>query len=489
MSNAMSSAKDFDKKYVTYEDFGAIGDGKQDDMEAIVRAHNYANEHGLPVRAKDSATYYIGGKNLTALIRTDVNFGKAHFILDDRELEDIRQNIFRIEPTYPSYTPDLKSLSKDQKKVNFPHEGMTYVRVFNDNHKIFIRYGGNTNNGTATTDAFMIDAEGNILTDLDWDYPEITRATARRIDETPLTVKGGIFTTIANQQESFYKYHGRNINILRSNTTIKGITHYVTGEGDHGAPYSGFLSVGETYNVKLKDCLLTPHFIYWTQGNGMMVPMGTYDINTGASLSVTLDGIRQTIDIMDRRYWGLMGSNFCKDFVMKDCEMSRFDAHMGVTNAKIIRSKLGHQCLNLIGHGKFLIEDSEAFGNAFINLRGDYGCIFDGSVKIKNCVWTPGGNGSSMIAAGNGGTHDFGYECRMPHSIEIDGLTVRDGETDPEKQFYILPDYDKTFGEEKPFPYIPTKKLKISGLKAESGRSFEVCARPEEYPDLAVVQK
>ena len=30
MSNAMSSAKDFDKKYVTYEDFGAIGDGKQE---------------------------------------------------------------------------------------------------------------------------------------------------------------------------------------------------------------------------------------------------------------------------------------------------------------------------------------------------------------------------------------------------------------------------------------------------------------------------
>ena len=48
------------KTWITYEDFGAVGDGVHDDMEAIVRAHDYANECGLPVRAKDSATYYIG---------------------------------------------------------------------------------------------------------------------------------------------------------------------------------------------------------------------------------------------------------------------------------------------------------------------------------------------------------------------------------------------------------------------------------------------
>ena len=48
-----------DKKFVSYEDFGAVGDGIHDDLPAIVEAHRYANEQGLPVRARDGAIYYI----------------------------------------------------------------------------------------------------------------------------------------------------------------------------------------------------------------------------------------------------------------------------------------------------------------------------------------------------------------------------------------------------------------------------------------------
>jgi FHS family L-fucose permease-like MFS transporter len=46
-------------KVVTYEEFGAKGDGRTDDRSAIVRAHAAANERGARVRAKDGATYYL----------------------------------------------------------------------------------------------------------------------------------------------------------------------------------------------------------------------------------------------------------------------------------------------------------------------------------------------------------------------------------------------------------------------------------------------
>ena len=45
-----------EKKYVTYEEFGAVGDGKTDDYAAICKAHSYANENGLPVKANGNAT-------------------------------------------------------------------------------------------------------------------------------------------------------------------------------------------------------------------------------------------------------------------------------------------------------------------------------------------------------------------------------------------------------------------------------------------------
>jgi hypothetical protein len=42
-----------EQKYLTYEQFGAVGDGVTDDMPAIVACHNYANEKNLPVRANN----------------------------------------------------------------------------------------------------------------------------------------------------------------------------------------------------------------------------------------------------------------------------------------------------------------------------------------------------------------------------------------------------------------------------------------------------
>ena len=77
-----------DKKFVTYEDFGAVGDGLTDDFAAICRAHDYANENGLPVKANGEKTYYVcnpvvDGEMRSAYIKTDVDWGSAKFIIDD----------------------------------------------------------------------------------------------------------------------------------------------------------------------------------------------------------------------------------------------------------------------------------------------------------------------------------------------------------------------------------------------------------------------
>lgn len=48
---------------ISYQDFGARGDGKTDDLPAIVATHAFANAHGLKVKAADNAVYYLGGRN------------------------------------------------------------------------------------------------------------------------------------------------------------------------------------------------------------------------------------------------------------------------------------------------------------------------------------------------------------------------------------------------------------------------------------------
>jgi hypothetical protein len=487
-----------EKTYLTYEEFGAVGDGVHDDFEAIIATHNAANERNLPVRANDGATYYIGGKNAHATVKTSVNFGKAKFMIDDRNVEDRTSHVFIVESDYKPYEIEISSLKKTDKKVNFPHEGNAYVKVINDDHKMFIRRGLNLNAGVGARDVFLVDAEGNILTDIDWNFEKVTRAFAKCIDDEPIIIEGGIFTTIANEAESFYNYHNRGFSIRRANVKVRDFTHYVTGEGSHGAPYGGFVTVGETAHVTIENSIFTPRFIFFTPSKipGKGVAMGSYDISLGESIDVKLIGVCQTVNVKDQRYWGIFTSNFCKDLYFENCMLSRFDAHQGVTNVTIKNSVFGHQCINLIGHGKAIIENCHIYGRRLSDLRFDYGSIWDGDIIVKNLNWHPSGNPEwlSLITATNTGNHDFGYECCMPKTVTVDGLTVHDEEC-PDTKFYILPDYDiiRWFAlpewdnpEGKPFPYKPTEKLVLKNVKFMSGREYKALEKEELYPGIVI---
>ncbi len=473
------------EKYVSYEDFGAVGDGVTDDMPAIVKAHAYANENALPVRARDGAVYYIGGKKLTAVIKTDVDFGEAKFIIDDRELESITANVFHIASDFPSYTPAISKLSAGQGHIDFPHRGRTYVRVYNAEKRIFRRKGENANNGVDATDCFVVDGNGNIENEINWDYPTVSRAIAKCIEDTPITVKGGIFITVANRWERVYSYHARGFLINRSSVTLSGLTHLLEGEGEDGAPYAGFLSVSEAVDVTIEDTLLTPHKTYMTKDSNppfYVNRMGTYELNFTASINVRLIRVRQTRDIVDTRYWGLIGTNYSKEIYIENCEMSRFDAHMGVSGATIKNSKIGHQCLSLIGYGEFYIENSFVLGHSFINLRGDYGSIWRGSITVKDCTWKPLGKGEmTIINADNAGDHDFGYECVMADEIVIDGLKVLDSEVNVGAKLYVLPDYDRSFKEGKPYPYRTARRLVARGITTECERKALPYLNKEQY--------
>ena len=79
-----------------YENFGAKGDGETDDLEAIIKTHEYANKNRIPVIANNSAIYKISGKGKPVIIQTNTDFGNAEFIIDDRSVENREMHVFEI---------------------------------------------------------------------------------------------------------------------------------------------------------------------------------------------------------------------------------------------------------------------------------------------------------------------------------------------------------------------------------------------------------
>ena len=164
-------------RYVTYERFGAVGDGVHDDLEAIVKAHAAANEWKLPVKAGSGKTYFIGGGAAVAEIRTDVDWGDACFIIDDRDCEMLQQPIFTVVSDSESREiPSVKSLRKGQENLGVKLRHRSLVVVQDSTQRVYIRKGKNQNSGTPKREIILVEPSGAIDpgTALVWDYDRIT---------------------------------------------------------------------------------------------------------------------------------------------------------------------------------------------------------------------------------------------------------------------------------------------------------------------------
>lgn len=483
---------------VRYSDLGAKGDGITDDIDVIAATHAFANLQGLPVKADAGATYYIGGQERTVVIQTDTDFGTAAFIIDDTEVKNRTAAIFTVSSGLkPFKLATISSIKRNQQKIELPPlPGRCLISVTNSNVKQYIRFGLNQNNGSSQTDLFIVDKNGKVDMNapIIWDFEQVTDITALPIDENLLKITGGRFTTIANKAESKSTYYNRGISIRRSHVLVEGLKHYIEGEGDHGAPYGGFINIGNCADVTVKNTILTGHKTYNTIGAaGKPVSMGTYDLSVNRAVNVSFLNCSQTNDIDDNRYWGILGSNFCKNLLYDHCTLSRFDAHQGVANATIRNSTLGHMGVNAIGSGLLTIENSTIRGRSFVNLRPDYGSTWQGELVIRNCIFVPAGGkplSASLISGSYSGQHNFGYTCYMPERITIENLKIDDSSHPDNYQGpAIFANFnpqmtDNTYKEE--FPYVKTKVVILRNVTTTSKKVLRISDNPFMFRDVRV---
>ena len=471
--------------FISYEDFGAVGDGVTDDSKAIKEAHDQQKETGKPIFAREDATYYIGKNAKVSRIGNDVDWSTAHFIIDDSELKSAGSNIFTIPAASKSSSikNDLKKVAAGAESLGVTLTAKSMVTITNDGVKQYIRKGANQDAGSSQKEVIICNEDGTVdpSTPVIWDFKKVTSATAVPVDDPVIIVRGGIFTTIANQAASNYTYYNRGIEIQRSNAVIRDVAHYITGEGDTGAPYNGFLMISNTYNLTVMDTILTPHKTYYTQGTGGFTPMGSYDCQVTSSIGLNFVNVIQSRSINDMLYWGTFASNYSRNITFDGCIIGRFDAHKSVCNVTLKNCSFGHQGINLIGQGTALIENCNIYGRNIINLRDDYGSTWDGDIVIKNCTYYPGYGIAQVDAELIGGTntfdHNFGYTCYLPKNVTIDGLYVNDSQSleglAPMLYANINPDYNSADYKAK-YPMVIETVANVKNFESYSGKSLEI---------------
>lgn len=500
------------KDYVSYEDFGAVGDGVANDFFAMRAAHDFANRRGLPVRADGARTYRISntetdGKASSITVMTDTDFCGATVIFDDTDIAWCEGEgkchdtyIFKIESRYPAkavekeYLDRINSLGGIRRgitqKIDTGLDFPAMLVIKNDEKTVYIRYGCNQSSGVAQSELIVVDSDGNIdgETPLLFDYERVSEITAYRIDEPELKFENGNFVTRASRKNLVNEFHmlHRGIVIHRPNVHVRGIRHSVEneifkGELFDGIPfighsYWGFIITEYTHNILIEECIFQARAYYL---------QGTYDLIATMTDRLTLRHCDQSNFFPSHPYplWGVAGTNYCKNMVYEDTRINRYDAHQGVVNGRIIGCELSS--IRLIGGGDMLIENTKIYCNSPVSpiqLREDFGATFRGTITIRDSEMIDGrgrGKNPSSILVMQSSNWDFGYETCFPNII-IDNLKLPSPseipllydfkmKTDAYGCFYrsvrdeslSIPDAICRDGKPNVNPYVPPKFIRV----------------------------
>jgi hypothetical protein len=195
-----------------------------------------------------------------------------------------------------------------------------------------------------------------------------------------------------------------------------------------------------------------------------------------------------------------MGSSYCKNLTYDSCALTRFDAHQGVWNARVLNSDMA--VIRLTGGGDFYMENTRIYFRNFVSpiqLREDYGATWEGTITIKDSKLidiTKTACLQSLILT-RSPNWNFGYETHFPYfvidNLEFEGANEVDFfqkfENKPASPYFYRSVLDEGItelgaicedGKENISPYVPPKFIKVINnekwgykLKLKRSKLFE----------------
>ena len=359
-------------------------------------------------------------------------------------------------------------------------DGALMIVPYNEDHRVFRRRGMGMHSGEVMHELIIIDKGGNVSeeTPIMFEYTNIDYVAVYKLDESSgITVGNATMETLDSRVKNnrvdengnslfSTNYIFRGIYVTRSYTTVENVEHIVTGgytlkeraNGYEGCNSRGFYRAENASNVTFKDCVLV--------GRQQYAGHSSYDFGAICVNKIVLDGCVQSNfwitvdsnegimhpypDYVNGAYpsmstvkiysddgelvdipmcWGVGGTNYCKNMEYIDSAVSRFDAHQGLYNGKVINTKLN--ALALTGYGELTIDGLTWYQYKpelpLLSLRSDYGFQWDGNITVKDSkayIYDITDEKPTLYVVGHRYVNWYsGYQTAFPN-ITLDNLDI-----------------------------------------------------------------
>lgn len=399
-------------KYVNYEMFKKEG---MNDGEVIKNAHEYANLNGLPI-INTEGEYFLD-EPLNIEIKTPVNWGNSTFHINEKN-NTHWDNYFTIEDSerillqaslYPSIITKLNNGETNiNELLNFKN---SLLFIYDENDVVGQRF--NSTQKWYKRDVYYISNNGHLEGEKVYDFNGATSIYIQPLSNNYLKIEGGHFIYSGETPISTIESSAPTIRVSRGFTILEGQRVSLLDEDNNLTPSNGFYGFYNCYDVLLKNCHITPR-----KNTGI----GSYGIHGYETFKLTLDNVTAQ---GDDSLFGVMGSNFMKDLVVKNSNMNRIDVHYKAWNVTIKNSKLN--LITLTGGGLLDIDRTTVTSSSnYVDFRSDYGSSWLGKIKIRNAKAIKKGSSGFYFLdfGGSSESHDYMETLAVGSEIDVKDVTV-----------------------------------------------------------------
>lgn len=414
--------------------FGAIGDGKTDDSDALIKAHDYANKHRYDVIYEKNRVYYISNsKEIT--IKTNVDFNHSKILIDDTvgsqaHLFHVINDAEPIQIDSDTVGPVASSITNDA----FAGYGNAYVYVEDNTQMIYKRAGDNADRGYAKGEGFIVNNDGTIISPLMFDYDKVSFAELRKFNSSEITLKNGQFISTGfvtgKNLNASYK---RDIFIERNGVNIINCSHSLVDDKAGKLASQGFFFHYRCASELMQNITVQPRHFTTVEN----VPRGTYEIGNYDVVEISYKQVNGFS--LSSSLWGCFGGFRMKDVIFENVKLNRIDSHLPSQNVYIRHSAIGDKGIRLTGFGDLEISNTTIYSFTALSLREDYGATWDGNIVIKDSkLDTRQYNNQeatfSIINVAGQVDHDYGFPLYLgKDSIRIDNFSFLENPSRPDK--------------------------------------------------------